>query len=139
MGGKEAPISMDPRAALKASSGCMASAGGMSCCSRSSTPNNFVTAARLEMEVDAERFEDAAAYRMLERVVAEEAEVTRPAPRRDARPHVAEQAARRARCQRVEHRQGGRLELALSGAGTGQAAQTVEGAENDLGRGGLGE
>ncbi len=91
------------------------------------------------MEVDAERFEDAAAYRMLERVVAEEAEVTRPAPRRDARPHVAEQAARRTRCQRVEDRQGGRLELALSGAGTGQAAQTVEGAENDLGRGGLGE
>jgi hypothetical protein len=36
--------------------------------------------ARLEMEVDAERFEHAAAHRMLQRIIAEEAEVSRPAP-----------------------------------------------------------
>src|SRR5881296_1612220 len=47
--------------------------------------------ARLEMGVEADPFQRPAAHRMLERIIAEEPEVLRSAPRRDAGTDVAEQ------------------------------------------------
>ena len=52
---------------------------------------------------------------------------------------MAEQTAGRAGGERVEVGQARRLELALARGGAGQAAEPVEGAEDDLRRVGLGE
>ena len=46
-----------------------------------------------EVEVDPQRLQHAPPHRVVERIVAEEAEVPRPAARRDSGPDVADQAA----------------------------------------------
>src|SRR5207244_2831438 len=49
--------------------------------------------ARADLEIDAERFEDAAAYAIFQWIVAKQAEMAGPASRRDARQHRHAEAA----------------------------------------------
>jgi hypothetical protein len=65
--------------------------------------------------------------------------VAGPAAGGDAGPDVPQQAAGRAPGEGVQRRDLRGLELALAGARLGQAAEAVEGAEDDLGGGGLGQ
>jgi hypothetical protein len=88
--------------------------------------------ARAQVELDAEGLEHAAADLVLERVVAEEAEVPRPAARGDARRDVSEEPTRRLPGQRGQVGNPGRLELRLPCLRPGQSPEPIQRQQNDL-------
>ena len=95
--------------------------------------------ARPEVEVDAQGLQDAAPDRVAERLVAEQAEVPRAAPRGDAGADVAEQAAGAPPRQRVQVGHPGRLQLGPPGGRVRKATQAVCREEDDLGGAGNGQ
>ena len=86
-----------------------------------------------QVEVDAQRLEDAAADPVLERVVAEEGEVARPAARRDAEADRHGQAAEAVGGEPVEVHGVRLLQLGAAGLRIGQPAEAVDDEEDDLG------
>jgi hypothetical protein len=95
--------------------------------------------ARPEVEVDSQGFENTAADRVPERLVAEEPEVSRPAAGRDAGRDVAKQAAGAPPRKGVEMGNAGRLHLGQPGPRIREAAQPVRREEDDLGGAGDGQ
>ena len=85
-------------------------------------------------DADAQRLQHAPADEVLHRVVAEEAEVARPAARRDARQHRRRQPARAHPREPVQVGRRGRLKLGLAGVRVRQPAETVGHQHDDLGR-----
>ena len=88
--------------------------------------------ARPQVELNAERLQHAAADLEANRIVAEEAEVPRPAARRDAGRDVAEQATGRLRGESGQVGHAGRLELRAPRFGAREAAEPVEREKDDL-------
>ena len=92
----------------------------------------MATSLRPEFEADAGRFERAAADAILQRIVAEQAQVPRPAARADARLHRNAAAGDAALGQRVEVRRLGRFEFGLAARLERQAAEAVGHEHHDL-------
>ncbi len=88
--------------------------------------------ARADLEVNAQRLQDAATDAVLQRVVAEQAEMARPAARRDARQHRHTQAAHAVAGAGVEVRRPRRLQLGLAARLQGQSAQAVGHHQDDF-------
>jgi hypothetical protein len=86
----------------------------------------------LQVEVDSQRFEYAAADLVLQGIVAEEGDMTRTGAGSDAVTNRQRHAADRVRSKSVEVGRVGGLELALARLGVRQAAQTIDDAEEDL-------
>src|SRR5262249_48953850 len=86
-----------------------------------------------DMKINAERFENSAADLILERIVAEQAEVPWAAARRDSRQNRRRQTADSLTDTGVQVRRSGRLELGLSPHFQGETAEAVGDDENDLG------
>src|SRR2546429_325580 len=86
-----------------------------------------------QVELDAERLEDAAPDLIVERIVAEEPEVAGPAARRDARRDVADEAAGGLGGEQGEIGQVSRLELRASSVGSREPAEALARDEGDLG------
>ena len=89
--------------------------------------------ARADLEVDAERFEDAAADAVFERIVAEQAEVAGAAAGRDAGQHRDAQAADAFAGQASRFGVRADLQLGLAARLQGQAAQAVRDQQDDFG------
>ena len=93
----------------------------------------IATSPVLQLEADAGGFEGAAADEVLQRVVAEQAEVARAAAGADAGQHGNAAAADAALDQRVEIGRVGRFELGEAAGLLRQAAEAVGDVQDDLG------
>ena len=87
-----------------------------------------------QVELDAERFEDAATDLKAQRIVAEQTQVSGAAAGCDAGRHVTEQTARGFRGERREIGDARRLELRSARFRPGQSAEPVEREQHDFGR-----
>ncbi len=87
---------------------------------------------RRQLEADAQRAQHAAADQLLDRVVAEEGEVCRPAAGRDPLPDRAEKPDRALRGQSVQVGRPRRLQLGAPGVGVRQPTESVQNHEDDL-------
>jgi hypothetical protein len=88
--------------------------------------------ARAQVELDPKPLEHSTSHQVLQRIVAKEPEVPRPAPRRDPRRHMPEQPTRPLSGKMIEIGDPGRLELRLPGLRPRKTPEAVEREQYDL-------